>query len=751
MRGIMDKLNRVIYGKNEEDCIVNISVKNGNAHIFKEKNHDIIESIVPFKPWVLSNIFSNGCKKLQGNQHYKYIKEYSSQEQFDSVKDNIYKYGLFTIHHPAEAFMIRNGYTYFKGMKAEDVSLLSFDIETNGLDPHKKDSTVYLITNAFRKKIPGTNKHSTYYKTFNVEDYETPQDMIRDWCNWVMEINPSIITGYNIISFDFPYLQGMLAKTNEALVLGRDFSEIEIEEKVREKRKDGSQSYSYKRINIFGREVVDMFFVALDYDIGRKYESYRLKSIVKQEGLEKEGRQHYDAGTIKDNWYIPEEREKIIKYAEEDADDPIKLFDLMIPAKFYLTPHIPKPFQIMTESASGSQLNAFMVRAYLQDDFSVAKADAPEEFEGAISFGNPGVYRDVFKVDVASLYPSIMLHYKISPKSKDYNDVFLMTLEYFTKERLANKKKAKDTGDRYFKDLEQAQKVIINSAYGFMGAKGLNYNYPKGAADTTRYGREIITKSVDWAERKGFRISNCDTDSISFTTGKELTEQDRLDLLKELNSLYPSTIRFEDDGYYRCLLVLKAKNYVMFDGEKMKLKGSSIKDQKKEKALSEMLNLMLKDIIDNDGLNLASIYETYIKEALSPKDIKRWSQKKTITKAILNCCKDSEARKNERDVYDAIKNKLVQEGDKVYVYPAILGKDVEVKEYKNGKIKEKVTVHTGLKTVDDWNNDHSIDKLVKRVVDTTEILSNVVDSAIFIDYTIKKNSFLLEGLNENKK
>ena len=206
-----------------------------------------------------------------------------------------------------------------------------------------------------------------------------------------MEINPSIITGYNIISFDFPYLQGMLAKTNEALVLGRDFSEIEIEEKVRERRKDGSQSYSYKRINIFGREVVDMFFVALGYDIGRKYESYRLKSIVKQEGLEKEGRQHYDAGTIKNNWHIPEEREKIIKYAEEDADDPIKLFDLMIPAKFYLTPHIPKPFQIMTESASGSQLNAFMVRAYLQDDFSVAKADAPEEFEGAISFGNPAI------------------------------------------------------------------------------------------------------------------------------------------------------------------------------------------------------------------------------------------------------------------------------------------------------------------------------------------------------------------------
>lgn len=233
----MDNLTKVIYGKNEEDCIVNISIKNNNAHIFKEKDGIIEESIVPFKPWVLSNVYSNGCQKLLGNQHYKYIKEYNTQEQFNAIKDSIYKYGLFTVHHFAESFMIRNGHTYFKNMKVEDVSVLSFDIETNGLDPHKKDSTVYLITNAYRRKIKGTNKTLTYYKTFNKEDYETPQDMIRDWCNWVMEVDPSIMIGYNIISFDFPYLQGMLSKTNEELILGRDFSEIEIEEKSREKGK----------------------------------------------------------------------------------------------------------------------------------------------------------------------------------------------------------------------------------------------------------------------------------------------------------------------------------------------------------------------------------------------------------------------------------------------------------------------------------------------------------------------------------
>ena len=741
----MSLLENVIFGKNKESNIVNISIKNNKVHIFQEFSDCLKETVLPYKHWVLSPTFANGCQKLEGNQHYKYIKEYPNLASFEEIRSNVYKYGLFTVRNFAEAFMIRNGYTYFKNMKVSDVSVLSFDIETDGLSPERPEATVYLITNAFRKN--GVLEK----KTFNREEYETVQDMIRDWCNWVLEKDPSIITGYNIISFDIPYLNGMLEKVGQRLVLGRDYSEVQIESETREKRKDGSQSYSYRRVEIFGRELIDMFFVALDYDIGRKYESYRLKSIVQQEGLEKEGRQHYDASKIRENWNDEVERSKIITYAEEDAEDPIKLFDLMIPAKFYLTPHIPKTFQSMTESASGSQLNAFMIRAYLQSGYSVAKADAPEEFEGAISFGNPGIYRNVFKVDVASLYPSIMLHYKVSPGRKDFNNFFLMTLDYFTKERLANKKKAKETGDRYYKDLEQAQKVIINSAYGFMGAKGLNYNYPKGAAEVTRYGREIITRAVKWAEDNSYVVSNCDTDSISFTTGKTLSETDRISLLAELNGLYPSMIRFEDDGYYECLLVLKAKNYVMYDGKKMKFKGSSIKDQKKEKALSEMLVLMLEDLIHKNGQNLTDIYTTYVKEALNPTDIKRWAQKKTITKAILNCGGSEESRKNEQDVYHAIKNKQVQEGDKVYVYPAVLNKTIEIKHFKNGNVKEKVILQTGLRMIEDWKKDHCVDKLVKRVVDTSEILSNVVDPTIFIDYSMKKNSELLEGLKENEK
>ena len=736
-------MNEVIFGKDSTERITNISFKDNNIHYFQElPDGKVVEKIKRFKPWALSHKQYKNTTPLKGSQYYKYMYEFESYEEFKAKKPRVYELDLYTNFNMPEAFMLKEGFTYFKGMKVSDVSLLSFDIETSGLDWQDHDAEVFIITNVFRKQ------GQLYKRTFCVEEYETQYDMIRDWCIWVMDVNPSLIIGHNIVMFDLPYLMGVMSKIGEELILGRDESAAKYEErkKPRELRKDGSQTYSYQRIEIFGRDIVDTFFLAIKADIAKKYESYRLKSIIAQEGLEKEGRQHYPANKIKANWSNPEERSKIIQYGEDDAEDPIKIYDLMVAPFFYLTPYIPKPFQMMVETASGSQLNSLMVRSYLQAGYSVAKPSESVEYEGAISFGNAGIYSNVFKVDVASLYPSIMREYKVFPKGKDYNNNFLLMLEYFTLERLKNKQLAKDTGDRHYKDLEQAQKVVINSAYGFMGAQGLNYNYPEGAAEVTRRGREIVTIAVDWAKSKEFSISNCDTDSISFSANKEISKDERLSLLEELNSLYPKMIKFEDDGYFKKVIIVKAKNYVLWDGNKITYKGSSIKDQKKEPILRELLNEMIKAIIDDRTNEINSIYEKYIKACYHVEDIKKWSQKKTVTKAILKCKTDKDVRLNELKVYEAINGRHVQEGDKIYVYPAIVGYNKEVKEYKNGKVKEKLIPIEKLKLVEDWKNDHDADRFVGRVYNTIEILENVLDISQFIDYTVVKNKPLLERL-----
>jgi hypothetical protein len=144
---------------------------------------------------------------------------------------------------------------------------------------------------------------------------------------------------------------------------------------------------------------------------------------------------------------------------------------------------------------------------------------------------------------------------------------------------------------------------------------------------------------------------------------------------------------------------------------------------------------------------MVNIYNNYIKEALNVKDVYRWATKKTITKAILNCAKDPDARLNERKVYEAVKNSVsLQEGDKVYLYPCILKQEIIKTEYKNGNIKEKVKKEVGLKLASNWNNDEDKDKLVERIVDTVQIFSNVYNTETFIDYTLVKNKKLLDNI-----
>lgn len=505
--------NSLIYGKNTLDRIVSIEVGDDTAEIFRELEDGTVQSLtVPNSHYIIyAEEYSPKFKRLSGNQPYKWLWETNSREKFETVLKSSYKKKKFgwdfhVIRDPKEALMIKDGYTYFKGMKVNDVSVLSFDIETTGL-AHDRDAKVLLISNTFRKN------GRVHRELFSLDEYPNQVVMLLKWADWVRRVNPSVIVGHNILSYDLPYMKHVAKIHGTFLPLGRDESELKFAEKTSQFRKDGSQAYDYVNAFIYGREIVDTYFLSMKYDIQRNYESYGLKQIIKQEGLEREGRTHYDASKIREDWHDEEKRKQIKAYAIDDADDALKLYDLMIPSFFYYTQSIPRSFQQVINTATGSQINSLMVRAYLQDGKSIARGTEAKKFKGAISFGVPGNHKNVLRFDVSSLYPSVIRQYKIYPKSKDPEALFLRIVESFTLERLNNKRLGKTTGERYYKDLEQSQKIAINSMYGFLGAPKLNYNFPEGAALVTEHGRRILKQSILWATGKEYEgeIDNEDT------------------------------------------------------------------------------------------------------------------------------------------------------------------------------------------------------------------------------------------------
>jgi DNA polymerase, archaea type len=176
------------------------------------------------------------------------------------------------------------------------------------------------------------------------------------------------------------------------------------------------------------------------------------------------------------------------------------LYDVMAPSFFYYTQTIPMNFEAVINRASGSQLNSLLIRSYIQNGESIPKASQPRPMGGGISYGVPGIYHNVWKVDVASLYPSIIRQYKLFNKIKDPNGYFLYIADKLTEDRLKNKELGKT--DKYYKDLEQSQKIIINSLYGLTNAPGLNFNDPKIGSFVTATGRDIITSSCVWSTGK---------------------------------------------------------------------------------------------------------------------------------------------------------------------------------------------------------------------------------------------------------
>ena len=492
-------MNKLLYGKSELKNVVGLEVNDEHAEVFQQNENGTISSLfIQHRYWILSDFNINGkFAKLDGNLHYKYGTQFKDRESWAKAR-SVWKVtnDIFSIWNPEEAMMVKDGICFYQGLKHKDVSLLSFDLETTGLDGNAEDAKILLISTTYRDISGQVNR------LFSYDEYESEGEMIEDFCSYVRLKNPSLLIGHNIIGYDFLYLHLRAQANDVKLSLGRDGSDVKFASYDSNFRLDGTRDLTYKAVSVYGREIVDCFLLAVSFDVSKSLESYGLKSMIKQLGFEKEGRQHYDASLIRKNYTNKEEWSKIKQYAIDDAEDAVKIWDYMGPLYFNMAPMIPKPFTEILLSASGSKINGMMLRAYLQDRHSIPKADETKKYEGAISFAVPGIYSNCFKIDLASLYPSIMIEYEVFDDRKDPKGYLLHFVKTFREKRLEYKRLAAETNDNYWKELDTTAKGILNSFYGFTGTAGLNFNSMDCAEFITAKGREILSYTIKWASGK---------------------------------------------------------------------------------------------------------------------------------------------------------------------------------------------------------------------------------------------------------
>jgi uncharacterized protein YprB with RNaseH-like and TPR domain len=175
----MSEINneKLLHGKSGWKRIVGLEVTDdGYAEIFtqSEDNSGVVSNFVPARYWLLAHErLSDKFVKLDGDLHYKYGIQFDNKQEFGKWSNIWRNEDTYKIWNAEEALMAKDGYTFYRDLRIQELAVLSFDIETTGLDGYADDAKVLLISTSFRDHT-GIIQN----KLFSYEQYANEGDML---------------------------------------------------------------------------------------------------------------------------------------------------------------------------------------------------------------------------------------------------------------------------------------------------------------------------------------------------------------------------------------------------------------------------------------------------------------------------------------------------------------------------------------------------------------------------------------------
>ena len=310
----------------------------------------------------------------------------------------------------------------------------------------------------------------------------------------------------------------------------------------------------FKPIRWSGTQIIDTFQQVCIWDkSAAKLTSYNLKSCCLTLSLRETKRLELSVDEIQDFWNRGE-TQRIAEYLTYDLEDTQLLADFLLPVVYYQLSIVPN-IRFQDLAVASPALKAQKIHQGLIPDIK-PQPDRALEYQGAlIHCSNPGLHCQVAKIDISSLYPSIMLRFGICSQ-KDPQHQFLGVMQYMTQERLKLKQLAK-AGNIQAGHEQNALKILLNGSYGFLGTKGYSFNDYQAAALVTAYGRKILILMENIVTTSGGAVIELDTDGIIFShpEPQKITEAVQQALPDQINV----ELEFSDCGIY----IPKAKSYVI--------------------------------------------------------------------------------------------------------------------------------------------------------------------------------------------
>jgi len=500
--------------------------------------------------------------------------------------------------------------------------ILSFDIECagrKGIFPEAHIDPVIQIANVvtrygekkpFIRNVLCLDTTSSIVNT-EIFDFAKEEQMLMSWRNFLEEVDPDIIIGYNICNFDFPYL------LDRGSHLGlKDFDRWTRLPNTRSSWRPTNISSKQmgnrdtKATNTNGRLQLDLLqLVQRDHQL----RSYTLNSVCAQFLGEQKEDVHHTMITELFNG-TPESRRRLAVYCLKDAYLPQRLMDKLSCLENYteMARVTGVPFNYLLARGQQVKFVSQLFRKALEQKLVIPNlppGGSDEQYEGATVIEPTRGYYDVpiATLDFASLYPSIIQAHNLCyttllnktaveklklVKDEDYivtptGDMFCTTkqrkglLTQILEELLTARKKAKRElaieTDPFKKAVlngrQLALKISANSVYGLTGATIGKMPCLQIASSTTSYGRQMIEKTKYEVENR-YTIANGyshdaqviygDTDSVMVKFGtKDLAEAMKMgqEAAEFVSSKFIKPIKLEFEKVYFPYLLINKKRY----------------------------------------------------------------------------------------------------------------------------------------------------------------------------------------------
>jgi DNA polymerase-2 len=404
--------------------------------------------------------------------------------------------------------------TYLPALK-----VVSFDIETAMEGLHLYSIAVHGKSDAgdVRKVFMlGEGATQDY-----VDTCATQEAVLQAFLDWIVEYDPDVLIGWNVVNFDTRYLQRVADYLGRRLLLGRErrpghWRELD----------DDGERYTVQfpgRVILDGIELLRAAFY--------RFESFSLENVART--LLGEGKMLHgsDRGGEITRQFL-EDKTSLAAYNLKDCELVSEIFattgmlDFAV-ARSAMTGLNPDRMGGSVASFDNLYLPRLHRAGYVAPNASVEHTASPGGF---VLDSMPGIYDHVLVLDFKSLYPSIIRTFFIDPlglalgMSGELPDA--STVPGFLGARFAReghilpaliqqlwqqRDSAKVADDQ---PLSQAIKIIMNSFYGVLGTPGCRFFDARLATSITRRGHQILGRTRDAIEDVGHRVIYGDTDSV---------------------------------------------------------------------------------------------------------------------------------------------------------------------------------------------------------------------------------------------